>query len=121
MCPEQRRTASAAAARQGAPRVFRGHASTGAGSPAHAQASWLIDTVGAKDARIEIAAIKVAVPRAAAWVLDKAIQLYGGAGVSDDVPLAEMWAQVRTLRLADGPDEVHLRSIARAELAAHLD
>ena len=81
--------------------------------------AWLIDTVGAKEARIEIAAIKVAVPRTASWVLDKAIQLYGGAGVSDDVPLAEMWAQVRTLRLADGPDEVHLRSIARAELAAH--
>jgi acyl-CoA dehydrogenase len=81
--------------------------------------AWLIDTVGAKEARIEIAAIKVAVPRTASWVLDKAIQLYGGAGVSDDVPLAEMWAQVRTLRLADGPDEVHLRSIARAENAAH--
>ena len=81
--------------------------------------AWLIDTVGAKEARIEIAAIKVAVPRTASWVLDKAIQLYGGAGVSDDVPLAEMWAQVRTLRLADGPDEVHLRSIARAELDAH--
>ena len=54
--------------------------------------AWLIDTVGAKEARIEIAAIKVAVPRTASWVLDKAIQLYGGAGVSDDVPLAAMWA-----------------------------
>ena len=82
--------------------------------------AWLIDTVGAKEARIEIAAIKVAVPRTASWVLDKAIQLYGGAGVSDDVPLAAMWAQVRTLRLADGPDEVHLRAIARAELETDL-
>ena len=82
--------------------------------------AWLIDTVGAKEARIEIAAIKVAVPRTASWVLDKAIQLYGGAGVSDDVPVAAMWAQVRTLRLADGPDEVHLRSIARAELETDL-
>ncbi len=82
--------------------------------------AWLIDTVGAKEARIEIAAIKVAVPRTASWVLDKAIQLYGGAGVSDDVPVAAMWAQVRTLRLADGPDEVHLRAIARAELETDL-
>ena len=57
-------------------------------------------------------------PSPAAWVLDKAIQAHGAAGVSDDTPLAEMWAQVRTLRLADGPDEVHLRSIAREELRA---
>ncbi|MBK6870486.1 MAG: acyl-CoA dehydrogenase family protein [Kineosporiaceae bacterium] len=82
------------------------------------KAAWMIDTVGAENARTEIAAIKVVAPRTAAWVLDKAIQAHGAAGVSDDTPLAEMWAQVRTLRLADGPDEVHLRSIAREELRA---
>jgi acyl-CoA dehydrogenase len=78
-------------------------------------AAWLIDTVGAKQARTEIAAIKVAAPRAASYVLDRAIQVHGAAGVSGDTPLAEMWAQLRTLHLADGPDEVHLRSIAREE------
>jgi len=82
------------------------------------KAAWLIDTVGAKGARTEIAAIKVAAPRAALFVLDKAIQVHGAAGVSDDTPLAQMWAQLRTLRLADGPDEVHVRSIAREELRA---
>jgi acyl-CoA dehydrogenase len=80
------------------------------------KAAWLIDTVGAKGARTEVAAIKVAAPRAASWVVDKAIQVHGAAGVSGDTPLAEMWAQLRTLHLADGPDEVHLRSIARQEL-----
>jgi acyl-CoA dehydrogenase len=79
--------------------------------------AWLIDRVGAKGARAEIAAIKVVAPRVALAVLDRAIQTYGGAGVSDDVPLAAMWAAVRTLRIADGPDEVHLRDIARLELA----
>ncbi len=79
-------------------------------------AAWLIDTVGAKHARTEIAAIKVAAPRAASFVLDRAIQAHGAAGVSGDTPLAEMWAGLRTLHLADGPDEVHLRSIAREEL-----
>jgi acyl-CoA dehydrogenase len=83
--------------------------------------AWLIDTVGTKEARTEIAAIKVAAPRAASWVLDKAIQVHGAAGVSDDTPLAQMWAQLRTLRLADGPDEVHLRSIAREELRTYQD
>ncbi len=82
--------------------------------------AWLIDTVGAKGARTEIAAIKVAAPRAASYVLDRAVQAFGAAGVSDDTPLAEAWAQVRTLHLADGPDEVHLRSIARQELKAGL-
>lgn len=81
-------------------------------------AAWLIDTVGAGQARTEIAAIKVAAPRAASYVVDKAVQAYGGAGVSGDTPLAEMWAQLRTLRLADGPDEVHLRTVAREELRA---
>jgi acyl-CoA dehydrogenase len=80
------------------------------------KAAWLIDNVGAKGARTEIAAIKVAAPRAASYVLDRAIQVHGGAGVSADTPLAESWAHLRTLHLADGPDEVHLRSIAREEL-----
>jgi acyl-CoA dehydrogenase len=80
------------------------------------KAAWLVDTVGAKEARAEIAAVKVVAPRVALDVLDRAIQTYGGAGVSDDVPLAAMWAAVRTLRIADGPDEVHLRDIARLEL-----
>jgi acyl-CoA dehydrogenase len=83
------------------------------------KAAWLIDNVGAKGARTEIAAIKVAAPRAASFVLDKAIQTHGGAGVSGDTPLAQMWAQLRTLHLADGPDEVHLRSVAREELSKY--
>jgi acyl-CoA dehydrogenase len=82
-------------------------------------AAWLIDTVGVKNARTEIAAIKVAAPRAASYVLDRAVQVHGAAGVSSDTPLAEAWAQLRTLHLADGPDEVHLRSIARDELRKH--
>ncbi|HEY8300518.1 MAG TPA: acyl-CoA dehydrogenase family protein [Jatrophihabitans sp.] len=79
-------------------------------------AAWLIDTVGASKARTEIAAIKVAAPRTALYVVDKAVQAHGGAGVSAETPLAGMWAALRTLRLADGPDEVHLRSLAREEL-----
>jgi acyl-CoA dehydrogenase len=81
-------------------------------------AAWLIDTVGVKNARTEIASIKVAAPRAALYVVEKAVQAHGAAGVSGDTPLAEMWAQLRTLRLADGPDEVHLRSVAREALHA---
>jgi acyl-CoA dehydrogenase len=84
------------------------------------KAAWLVDTVGAKGARTEIAAIKVAAPRAALFVVDRAIQAHGGAGVSGDTPLAEMWVQLRTLHLADGPDEVHLRSIAREELRPYV-
>jgi acyl-CoA dehydrogenase len=83
------------------------------------KAAWLIDTVGAREARTEIAAIKVAAPRAASYVLDRAVQVFGAAGVSSDTPLAEAWAQLRTLHLADGPDEVHLRSVARDELKRH--
>jgi acyl-CoA dehydrogenase len=83
------------------------------------KAAWLIDTVGAREARTEIAAIKVAAPRAVSYVLDRAIQVHGAAGVSADVPLAHAWAQLRTLHLADGPDEVHLRSVARDELKRH--
>jgi acyl-CoA dehydrogenase len=80
------------------------------------KAAWLMDTVGNRTAAVEIAAIKVAAPAVALRILDQAIQVYGGAGVSDDVPLAWMWAHQRTLRLADGPDEVHLRTITRSEL-----
>ena len=80
------------------------------------KAAWMIDTVGAKGARKEIAAIKVVAPRMALEVVDRAIQVHGGAGVSDDTPLAMMWAGLRTLRIADGPDEVHLRDVARLEL-----
>ncbi|MCO5967467.1 acyl-CoA dehydrogenase family protein [Actinoallomurus soli] len=81
--------------------------------------AWLMDTVGNKGARVEISAIKALVPEMANWVIDRAIQAHGGAGVSQDFPLAELWAGVRTLHLADGPDEVHKRSIARRELAAY--
>lgn len=82
--------------------------------------AWLIDNVGVRGARTEIAAIKVAAPRAASFVLDKAIQVHGAAGVSGDTPLAEAWAALRTLHLADGPDEVHLRSVAREELKPYV-
>jgi acyl-CoA dehydrogenase len=84
------------------------------------KAAWLIDTVGAKGARIEISAIKVAVPRMATWVIDRGIQTLGGAGVSDDFPLAALYAHARTLQIADGPDEVHKRSVARRELRRYI-
>ena len=80
------------------------------------KAAWLIDQVGSKGARTEIAAIKVVAPRVALRVVDRAIQVHGGAGVTDDFPLAAMWAHLRTLRIADGPDEVHVRTVARQEL-----
>jgi acyl-CoA dehydrogenase len=80
------------------------------------KAAWLMDTVGAKGARFEIAAIKVVAAQVATSVIDRAIQLFGGAGVSDDWPLAQMWTYVRTVRLVDGPDDVHLMQIARREL-----
>jgi acyl-CoA dehydrogenase len=80
------------------------------------KAAWLMDTVGNKGAHTEIQAIKIVVPAAAEWILDKAVQAYGAAGVSQDTPLASWWAAARTLRLADGPDEVHRRSLARREL-----
>ncbi len=83
--------------------------------------AWLIDRYGTKSARTEIAAIKVVAPRVALDVVDKAIQVHGGAGVSDDTPLAAMWAGLRTLRIADGPDEVHIRSVARTELKPYLN
>jgi len=77
----------------------------------------MMDTVGNKAARAEIAMIKVVAPNVALRVLDRAIQAHGGAGVSPDTFLAAAWASVRTLRIADGPDEVHLESIAKWELA----
>jgi acyl-CoA dehydrogenase len=78
--------------------------------------AWLMDTVGNRGAHTEIQAIKIAVPRTVVSILDRAIQLHGAAGVSQDTPLAELWASARTLQLADGPDEVHQRSLARREL-----
>jgi acyl-CoA dehydrogenase len=84
------------------------------------KAAWLMDTVGNRNARTEIAAIKVAAPSIALKVIDRAIQVHGGGGVSDDFPLAWMYAHLRTLRLADGPDEVHKLSIARRELAPYM-
>ena len=80
------------------------------------KAAWLMDEAGNKAARQEIAAIKVAAPATALRVVDQAIQLFGGEGVTDDVPLAQFWAGLLALRLADGPDEVHLMTIARGEL-----
>jgi acyl-CoA dehydrogenase len=83
------------------------------------KAADMMDRVGNKAAQSEIAMIKVAAPRTALKVLDDAIQAHGGAGVSSDFPLAGAWASVRTLRLADGPDEVHRRAIARQEYKKH--
>jgi acyl-CoA dehydrogenase len=84
------------------------------------KAAWLMDTVGNRHARTEIAAIKVAAPNVALKVIDRAIQVHGGGGVSDDFHLAWAYAHLRTLRLADGPDEVHKLSIARRELAPYI-
>ena len=84
------------------------------------KAAWLMDTVGNRQARTEIAAIKIAAPNVALKVVDRAIQVHGGAGVSDGFMLASAYAHLRTLRLADGPDEVHKLSIARRELAPHM-
>jgi acyl-CoA dehydrogenase len=80
------------------------------------KAAWLMDTVGNKGARVEISAIKVVAPRLATTVVDRAIQVHGGAGVSQDTPLAFMYAHARTLHIADGPDEVHKMQLARREL-----
>ncbi|QMU76473.1 acyl-CoA dehydrogenase [Streptacidiphilus sp. PB12-B1b] len=82
--------------------------------------AWLMDTVGNKGAHTEIQAIKIATPSTVEWILDKAIQAHGGGGVSQDFPLAQLWANARTLRFADGPDEVHRRSLARRELRPYL-
>jgi acyl-CoA dehydrogenase len=80
------------------------------------KAAWLMDTVGNKAAHTEIQAIKIATPATVEWILDKAIQLHGAAGLSQDFPLASAFAGIRTLRFADGPDEVHKNALARAEL-----
>ncbi|MFF0449142.1 acyl-CoA dehydrogenase family protein [Streptomyces sp. NPDC004609] len=81
--------------------------------------AWLMDTVGNRGAHTEIQAIKIATPRAVVDILDRAVQIHGAGGVSQDFPLAELWAAARTLRLADGPDEVHQRSLARRELRSY--
>ncbi|WP_093801599.1 acyl-CoA dehydrogenase family protein [Streptomyces sp. Wb2n-11] len=82
--------------------------------------AWLMDTVGNRGAHTEIQSIKIATPRAVVDILDKAVQLHGAGGVSQDFPLAELWAGARTLKLADGPDEVHQRSLARRELKKYV-
>ncbi|MEN3297331.1 MAG: acyl-CoA dehydrogenase, partial [Burkholderiales bacterium] len=84
------------------------------------KAAYMMDTVGNKQAKAEIAMIKVLAPNVTQQILDWAIQAHGGGGVSDDFPLAYQWAGNRTLRLADGPDEVHRNSIAKLELAKHI-
>ncbi|WP_418956167.1 acyl-CoA dehydrogenase family protein [Streptomyces tritici] len=81
--------------------------------------AWLMDTVGNRGAHTEIQAIKIATPRAVVGIIDRAVQLHGAGGVSQDFPLAELWASARTLQLADGPDEVHQRSLARQELRTY--
>jgi len=81
--------------------------------------AWLMDTVGNKGAHSEIQAIKIATPETVEWILDKAIQVHGAGGLSQDFPLAGAFAGIRTLRFADGPDEVHKNSLARAELKRH--
>ena len=78
--------------------------------------AWLMDTVGNKGAHTEIQAIKIATPATVQWILDKAIQAHGAGGLSQDFPLATMYAGIRTLRFADGPDEVHKNALARSEL-----
>ena len=80
--------------------------------------AWLMDTVGNKGAHAEIQAIKIGTPKTVEWILDKAIQVHGAGGMSQDFPVAEMFAQVRTLRIADGPDEVHKNALAKREIAA---
>jgi acyl-CoA dehydrogenase len=83
--------------------------------------AWLMDTAGNQGAHTEVQAIKVATPAAVEWILDKAIQVHGAGGVSQDFPLARWYAHTRTLRLADGPDEVHKNSLARRELAKYKE
>lgn len=85
------------------------------------KAAHLLDTVGGKAARSAISQVKVAAPEMACRVVDRAIQIYGAAGLSQDTPLASLYARLRTLRIVDGPDEVHLRVVAKEELAKHVD
>ena len=83
--------------------------------------AWLMDTVGNRGAHSEIQAIKIATPQTVQWILDKAIQTHGAGGLSQDFPLASAYAGIRTLRFADGPDEVHKNSLAKTEIARHLE
>jgi acyl-CoA dehydrogenase len=83
--------------------------------------AWLMDTVGNKGAHTEIQAIKIATPSTVEWILDKVIQVHGAGGVSQDFPIAALWASARSLRLADGPDEVHKRSLAHRELKPYRE
>jgi acyl-CoA dehydrogenase len=83
--------------------------------------AWLMDTVGNKGAHTEIQAIKIATPETVQWILDRAIQLHGAEGLSQDLPLANMAAGIRTLRLADGPDEVHKSALGKAEIAKQAE
>jgi len=83
------------------------------------KAAWMMDKAGNKSARAEIAMIKVAAPNMASRVIDWAIQLHGGGGLSDDFPLARSYARARLLRIADGPDEVHRNAIAKLELGKY--
>ena len=85
------------------------------------KAAWTMDTLGVRAAAPLISQIKVVAPRVALEVIDQAVQMHGGAGVSQDFPLARMWTQVRTLRLADGPDAVHRRVIAKAEMKRYTN
>jgi acyl-CoA dehydrogenase len=78
--------------------------------------AWLVDQYGVDEVRAQISAIKVVAPRVAQTVLDRSIQLHGGLGVTDDTPLAEIWSRARTLRIVDGPEDVHIRVVARSEL-----
>jgi len=80
------------------------------------KAAWMIDTVGARSARTEIAMIKIVAPRMATGVIDRSMQAHGGAGMSDDFPLAQSYALQRAMRIFDGPDEVHKRTVAQREL-----
>ena len=83
--------------------------------------AWLMDTVGNRAAHTEIQAIKIAVPETVEWIIDRAVQAHGAAGVSQDTPLARLWARARAVRIADGPDEVHRQSLARRELRRYRD
>jgi acyl-CoA dehydrogenase len=85
------------------------------------KAAYMMDTVGNKDARQEIAMIKVAAPNMALRVIDRAMQVHGGGAMSQEFSLAYVWARMRALRFADGPDEVHRQQIARLELRRHVD
>jgi len=83
------------------------------------KAAWVMDTAGNKAAHGDIQAIKIATPATVGWIIDKAIQVHGAGGLSQDFPLAYAYAAIRTLRFADGPDEVHKNALARAELRRH--